>query len=82
MIQVWEERRVFGGSGVRPFMDAVKNEAKPGRGSFPGTTRPAIPEALTYNLRNRVQVWGMSHMNQFMKSWHDSLTVHGMLCIR
>ena len=30
MIQVWEERRVFGGSGVKPFMDAVNGLAKPG----------------------------------------------------
>lgn len=30
MIQVWEERRVFGGSGVKPFMDAVNGTAKPG----------------------------------------------------
>lgn len=31
MIQVWEERRVFGGSGVKPFLDAVNGTAKPGR---------------------------------------------------
>lgn len=30
MIQVWDERRVFGGSGVKPFMDAVNGTAKPG----------------------------------------------------
>ena len=30
MIQVWEERRVFGGSGVKPFLDAVNGSHKPG----------------------------------------------------
>ena len=30
MIQVWDERRVFGGSGVKPFMDAINGTAKPG----------------------------------------------------
>lgn len=35
MIQVWDERRVFGGSGVKPFMDAVNGTAKPGMPDAP-----------------------------------------------
>jgi len=45
MINVWDERRVFGNSGVKPFTDVVSNAKTPARES------PPLTDQLQHTLR-------------------------------